>query len=155
FDMWLQRGCDENAFEKFLGLSNMSNLSEQDLQKFVGTSNTFDNFISSSVNKGSGFSSKPITMNIYAPKGTKMLYAEPFSSFGNGDGLNWDGINPQASFGGEAEMIIQRGATYRITKIEKTGYRTYIDVEVRIEQGYNTFQQDPTEWKGSKDNYMT
>ena len=38
-------------------------------------------------------------------------------------------------------MIIQRGANYRITKIEKTGYTTYVDMEVVIEDGYDKFQQ--------------
>ncbi|NLL56352.1 MAG: hypothetical protein GX242_03960 [Clostridiales bacterium] len=49
---------------------------------------------------------KSIIMNIYAPKGTKMIYAEPFSAYGKGAGRSWDGIKPQSSFGPEAEMIL-------------------------------------------------
>ena len=54
--------------------------------------------------------------------------------------------------GFEPEMIIQRGAHYRITKIEKQGGQLYIDVEVLPEMGYNTFQQDG-KWSGSKKKY--
>ncbi|MCI7643624.1 MAG: hypothetical protein MST10_04600, partial [Lentisphaeria bacterium] len=67
-------------------------------------------------------------------------------------GLDWDGISKQSSIGNEAEMIIQRGAHYNITKIEKSGGTIYIDVEVHPEMGYNTFQQDG-KWTGSTKNY--
>lgn len=136
FDIWLQRGCDENAFEIFFGIDDMGAMTEKELQKFVGATNTFDNFLSCATNKGAGFSSKSVIVNVYAPKGTKMMYARPYSHFTNED-----------------EIIIQRGATYRVTKIEKRDYRTYIDVEVRTEKGYNTFQQDPKEWTGSKEQH--
>ena len=90
-------------------------------------------------------------MNVYAPSGTQMMYAEPFSAFGNGGGSGWDGISPQSSFGSEAEIIIQRGASYKITKIERSGSGTiYIDMEVHPVKGYETFQQDPAEWTGSR-----
>lgn len=46
-------------------------------------------------------------------------------------------------------MIIQRGAYYKITKIEKSNGTIYIDMEVHPEQGYDLIQQDPSEWKGS------
>lgn len=80
-------------------------------------------------------------MNIYAPKGTQMMYAEPFSAFGNGGGKSWDGISSQSTFGYESEMIIQRGASYTITKIEKTGGTIFIDVEVHPEQGYEFVEE--------------
>ena len=51
------------------------------------------------------------------------------------------GTKKQSTFGGESEMIIQRGAYYRITKIEKSGYTTYIDMEVVLDKGYDKFQQ--------------
>ena len=150
-DIWLQRGCDGNALESFLGLQNdtFCYMSESELQQFVGQSNRMYAFTSCGVSKGKGFDHKPVIINIYAPKGTQMMYAEPFSRYGNGSGLNWDGVQAQSSFGSEAEMIIQRGAYYKITKIEKTGSKIYIDMEVHPEQGYDLFQQDPNEWKGS------
>ena len=78
------------------------------------------------------------------------MYAEPFSHYGKGGGLNWDGKSKQHSFGGESEIIIQRGASYTITKIEKTGGKIYVDMEVHPEKGYDLMQQDPNDWKGSK-----
>jgi hypothetical protein len=82
-----------------------------------------------------------------------MMYAEPFSAFGHGGGLNWDGISGQAAFGGEAEMIVQRGARYKITKLEKKGNQLFMDVEIHPEKGYKLIQQDPSEWKGSADTF--
>ena len=75
-----------------------------------------------------------------------MIYAEPFSYYSGADydtsGFDdWDGIKKQSTFGGESEMIIQIGAYYRITKIEKSGYTTYIDMEVVLDKGYDKFQQ--------------
>ena len=153
-DVWLQRGCDGNALESFLNLprGTFEQMSDKELQQFVGRDNRIYSFVSSAVSKGSGFS-KPIIMNIYAPKGTQMMYCEPFSHFGNGDGLKWDGVKQQSSFGTESEMLIQRGASYTITKIEKSNGRIYIDLEIHPEDGYDTFQQDPAEWKGSKKNF--
>ena len=81
-----------------------------------------------------------------------MMYAEPFSHFGNGSGLSWDGITTQSSYGGEAEMIIQRGASYTITKIEQSNGTIYIDLEVHPEDGYDLIQQTD-DWTGSKKTY--
>lgn len=142
FDIWLQRGCKSDAMESFFKLSGggFSSLSNTDLQKFVGYTGEMANFISTGVAKGKGFSGDVI-LNVYTPKGTKMMYAEPFSYYGNGDKRKWDGKSKQYSFGYESEMIIQRGASYTVTKIERTGYTTYIDVEVHPELGYDKFQQ--------------
>ena len=149
-DIWLQRGCMGNAMESFLNIEpdTFARMSDSELQQFVGQSNRMYSFTSTGVAKGKGFSGDCI-LNIYAPKGTQMMYAEPFSRYGNGSGLNWDGIAKQTSFGYESEMIIQRGASYTITKIEKSGGTIYIDMEVHPEDGYDLIQQDPSEWKGS------
>lgn len=151
-DVWLQRGCGANALESFFGLSpgTFNSMSEADLQQFVGRDNRMYAFVSTGVAKGKGFSGDVI-LNIYAPKGTQMMYAEPFSCFSGGSAkLNWDGITKQTNFGYESEMIIQRGAKYKVTKIEKSGGTTFIDMEVHPEDGYDLIQQDPNEWKGSK-----
>lgn len=149
-DVWLQRGCGGNAMESFLNIApdTFCNMSNSALQQFVGRSNRMYSFTSTGVAKGKGFSGDCI-LNIYAPKGTQMMYAEPFSHYGDGDGLKWDGIRKQSSFGYEAEMIIQRGSSYTITKIEKSNGTIFIDMEVHPELGYDLFQQDPTEWTGS------
>ena len=57
------------------------------MQQFVGRRATMDNFISTAASEGAGFSEKEIILNIYVPEGTEMMYAEPFSNFGNGGEL--------------------------------------------------------------------
>ena len=145
FDIWLQRGCGDEAINSMLGIKNFGSMTEAELQKFVGKGGRQYNFISTGVAKGKGFSGDVIC-NIYAPKGTKMMYAEPFSyysgaEYGTGGFDDWDGKRKQSIFGYESEMIIQRGAYYRITKIEKSGYTTFIDMEVVLDKGYDKFQQ--------------
>lgn len=145
FDIWLQRGCGAEAIDSMLGIKGFSSMTHDELQKFVGKGGRQYNFISTGVAKGKGFSGNVIC-NIYAPKGTKMMYAEPFSYYSGANystsGFDdWDGVQKQTSFGYESEMIIQRGAYYRITKIEKTGYTTFIDMEVVLDKGYDKFQQ--------------
>lgn len=142
FDVWLQRGCGTEAIESFLHLPNgtLGRMTHEQLQQFLGRDGRIYSFTSTGVAKGKGFSGDVI-MNIYAPKGTQMMYAEPFSAFGNGGGKSWDGISSQSTFGYESEMIIQRGASYTITKIEKTGGTIFIDVEVHPEQSYEFVEE--------------
>lgn len=146
FDIWLQRGCGSEAIESMLGVKGFSSMTEAELQKFVGKGGRQYNFISTGVAKGKGFSGDVIC-NIYAPKGTHMIYAEPFSYFSGSEydtsdpKKMWDGSKKQYNFGYESEMIIQRGAYYRITKIEKSGYTIFIDMEVVLDKGYDKFQQ--------------
>lgn len=155
FDMKLQRGSGFEAVESHLGLKRgtLAKMANNELQSFVGKKFVNPAFTSSAVNEGAGFSSQPVIWYIYAPKGTQMMYAEPFSHYGGGDRRKWDGVKQQDTFGSEAEMIIQRGATFRITRIENKNGKIYMDVEIRIEKGYEQPQQDPAEWKGSKDKY--
>lgn len=150
FDVWLQRGCGTEAIESFLGLPNgtLGRMTHDQLQQFVDRESRIFSFTSTGVAKGKGFSGNVI-MNIYAPKGTQMMYAEPFSAFGNGGGKSWNGIDPQSTFGYESEMIIQRGAYYRITKIEKSNGTIYIDLEIHPEKGYE-FVEDMPGYKGSR-----
>lgn len=130
FDMWLQRGVDNRGSEAFLRLSRpMSEYTEEQMKReLLGAIRTDDAFTSTSTSKGKGFPGN--IFNVYAPSGTQMLYAEPFSHYGNGAKRDWDGISKQSSFGGESEMIIQRGTSYRITRVEKSGSKWYFDMEV-------------------------
>ena len=73
-----------------------------------------------------------------------MLYASDKGAFGKA----------------ENEMILQRGGSYEITKIywgndatDGNRRKMFVDMELRIDEGYDLFQQDPNEWKGSKKNY--
>ena len=127
-DIWLQRGGGMVELKKF-GLSNYAYATDAEIMALVGKEGTEGAFTSAGVAKGKGLGGNIIT-NIYAPRGTKMMYAEPYSSFGNGSGRSWDGIAKQSTFGSESEIILQRGTTFRVTKVEKSGNTWYIDVEV-------------------------
>ena len=127
-DIWLQRGGGMVELKKY-GLSNYASATDAEIMDLVGKEGTEGAFTSAGVAKGKGFGGNVIT-NIYAPRGTKMMYAEPYSSFGNGSGRSWDGIAKQSTFGSESEIILQRGTTFRVTKVEKSGNTWYIDVEV-------------------------
>lgn len=133
-DVWLQRGIETvEGAAKFLGISPdvLRHGTREQLHDLVNDYITEHAFTSCGSCKGKGFSG--VIFNIYCPKGTKMIYAEPFSHYGNGGGRKWDGKKPQTSFGYEDETIIQRGTTFRITKVEKSGSGLYVDMEV-IEQ---------------------
>lgn len=127
-DIWLQRGGDMVELKKY-GLSNYACATDAEIMALVGKEGTEGAFTSAGVAKGKGFGGNVIT-NIYAPRGTKMMYAEPYSSFGKGSGRSWDGIAKQSTFGSESEIILQRGTTFRVTKVEKSDNTWYIDVEV-------------------------
>lgn len=93
FDIWLQRGDKLVALKKF-GLANFSTATDAEIKALIGATGTEGAFWSMEVAKGTGFGGDVI-FNIYAPRGTKMMYCEPFSGFGNGSGRNWDGIIKQ------------------------------------------------------------
>ena len=136
FDIWVNRGVGYNGMDKFFGIdANDFYLSESELAaKLVGTEPTEYGFMSTGVAKGKGFGGQ-IKLNIYCPEGTKMMYAEPFSAYGNGAGKSWDGISKQSSFGSESEMILQRGTQFKVKKVEKSNGTWYIDMDV-IGQSY-------------------
>ena len=147
-DVWLQSGQDFATLEGLLGVQKgtVAKMSEAALQQFVGRRERFYQFISTAVNEGGGsiFNRKPMKFNIYAPKGSQMLYASDVGAFGKG----------------ENEMILQRGGSYEITRIywgkdmtDGGKRKLFVDLEIHVEDGYDTFQQDPAEWTGSKKNY--
>lgn len=132
-DIWLQRGCDFRGMDSFfnISMSELQNATQSELENLLLNKTVTDfGFFSCGVSKGKGFSHKPIIMNVYTPKGTKMMYAEPFSAFGNGSGKSWDGVAKQSSFGGESEIILQQGTSFRVTKVERTNGKLYVDIEV-------------------------
>lgn len=130
FDMWLNRGCASDGTASFLNIPTSAlNKSQKELeQMLIGKVVEDTAFMSTGAAKGAGFSGH--TFNIYAPKGTKMLYCEPFSAYGAGSKSKWNGIDSQSYFGSEFEMLLQRGTKFKITKVEKQGSKLYIDMEV-------------------------
>lgn len=138
-DVWMQHGEDMNAFIGKFGV-DLRDLTDSQLKGMVGKIGTNAPFTSCGITKGTGFSSEQVILNIYCPKGTKGIYTEPYSHYGDGGygeaGFKWDGksrLSAGYNPGSEMEFILQRGAKFRITKIEKKGHRYYIDVDL-IEQ---------------------
>ena len=133
-DVWLQRGVGYGGMDKFFGVdqSLLMHGSQAELERaLLGQTVTEYGFMSCGTARGQGFSRNPIIFNIYAPSGTKMMYVEPFSAFGGGDGKRWDGKSTQAFFGSEFETILQQGTQFRIAKIERKGNGTiYMDLWV-------------------------
>ena len=133
-DIWLQRGVSTDGTAKFLKITekHLMGLSEKELKQLLeGKEITEEAFTSCGSCKGTGFSG--VIFNIYCPKGTKMIYAEPFSHYGYGAKKKWDGKSEQSIYGHELETIIQRGTKFRVTKIEKSSKGIFIDMDV-IEQ---------------------
>lgn len=151
-DMWLNRGCDLASVESLLEIKRgtLEAMSNADLQQFIGKDGRINSFVSTGAAKGTGFTTKRVRMRIYAPEGSEMIYAEPFSSYGNGDGKGWDGTSKQSSLGSEFEVIIQRGGSYTVTDMQWNGYTLEVTLEHHPERGYNKFQQDDSDWTGSR-----
>lgn len=142
-DIWLQRGCDYGGMDKFFNVDMdlLRNGTQEEIEAAIlGATPTEFGFMSCGSSKGAGFN-RSIILNVYAPSGTKMMYVEPFSAFGNGDKRRWDGKSKQSSFGGELETILQQGTQFRVTKVtRRSKYDTiFIDLEV-------IDQKEPQRW---------
>ena len=155
-DTWVVRGCDYNAMESFFGksASELSGMSTEELKSFVGVSNRIESFVSTGAVAGKGFH-RPVAMEIFCPAGSEMMYAEPFSAYSGATNYDdWDGKKKQNYFGSEFEMILQRGGYYTATDVYKgDDGKMHVVLELHPEQGYDKFQQDPSEWTGSKSKY--
>ena len=147
-DLWLQSGQGFATIEGFLNIpyGTLQYMTDADMQKFIGYQERMYSFISTAVNEGGGsmFNAKPLKINFYAPKDSQMLYASDVGAYGKG----------------ENEMILQRGGSYKITKMywgkdatDGNRRKIFVDMEIHPEEGYDLFQQDPAEWTGSLKNY--
>ena len=132
-DIWIQSAQGHETLEAFLGLpyGTLSSMTEKEAAQFIGVENRIPQFISGSIDKGGGsYTPGEMTFNIYCPQGSEMLYVRSDGHFGKS----------------EHEMILQRGATYKITRMYKdvgTHNKTewIVDMEIRLENGYDKFQQ--------------
>lgn len=108
------------------------------MKALVGRTGYDNSFVSCGSNKNTYFDGtrppKDVVLNIYCPKGTMGVYAEPFNNYGQFK-RGWNGKDKPTRLN-ENEIILQRGITYRITKVER-GYCAglyrdvwFIDVEV-------------------------
>lgn len=129
-DSWFVRGSDKKGLA---GLLEGSEYSFEQATKILETGDTATlrkafkgkvfqghSFLSTGIAKGSGFSGDCM-YDIYAPAGTKCIYAEPASYYGNtitGEQIYKKG-KAYSSVGSEAENIFQRGTFYRMADITK------------------------------------
>ena len=143
--MWVQHGEDMGAFSARFGI-DLNSASAKARKDLVGKSAVNKPFTSCGCSKYSGFDDSEVVINIYCPAGTKGIYAEPFSHYGDGgygpSGFNWEGQSRQAegySSSYENEIILQRGSVFRITKIEfnRSEGKWYVDCDL-IEQPKKT-----------------
>lgn len=134
FDFWCQSGQSQATLEGFLKIpyGSLRNMTDAQLQQFVGTQKEIPQFVSGAINKGGGsYTPGDMLFNIYCPKGSEALYVRSDGYFGKS----------------EHEIILQRGGTYKITRIywgQDTvhgGRKLIVDLELRVERGYNKFQQ--------------
>lgn len=135
-DTWFNGGVYYDGMERFFqcDMSLLLSGSDAELKKeLLGKTCTEHAFMSTSPVKGLGFSGRPIMLNIYAPKGTKACYIEPFSQYGR-VGRSWDGVTPPSSFGGEFETLFQQGTQFRVTNVYRKNGVLYFDLDV-IGQG--------------------
>lgn len=129
-DAWIKRDDNSSIFgsDWKLNLWDFVN----DPSALVGKETKVETFLSCGSNRGTRFTgtgvTKDVIYNIYAPKGTKATYAEPYNNYGQYDG-GWDGKKKPTSLN-ENEIILQRGTKFRITKAEYKNGMWYIDVDV-------------------------
>ena len=116
-DIWVQRGISDSPIFLLPGKNSpmhVSDMTPNQINSLVGTTFTDKGFFSAGAGKGTGFGGL-IIFNTYCPKGTKMAYMNTHGHYAHGS---------------ENEMVLQRGYSYRITKVEKKGSKYYIDCEV-------------------------
>lgn len=141
-DMVFRRGINERGLAGFLGMDEktLKKMKPDQLKQFEYSMKVDEGFMSVGAAQGKGFTSA-VTVNVYCPKGTKAIYAEPVSHYNphnktkNANGAKtWDGKSEATNIGKEQEVIIQRGSTYTITGIRKvksgSKYKYEMDIEV-------------------------
>lgn len=136
-DIWIQTAQNYATLEGkngFLGIpyGTLSGMTDKELQQFVGVENQLGQFISGSINRGGGsYTPGNMRINIYCPKGSEALYVLSDGAFGKA----------------EHEIILQRGGTYKVSKIywgkdvEHGGKKLIVDLELRLEKGYNKYEK--------------
>ena len=86
-----------------------------------------------------------VKYNILAPKGTKAIYVEPQSNFGEtARNAPYVAGTPYNSVGGEAEMLVQRGTIYRITGFKARAGNFEVDMEIVEQPNYFVYGDEDT-----------
>lgn len=136
-DMILYRGSGKSTLAHLLEIDvdELDMMSEAGLNaRFVGGEIQDLGFMSTGIAKDAGFTNRDVNYEIYAPKGTKGIYCEPFSMFGgtNTSGT-WDGVAKGAYVGGEAEFLLQNGTRFRIWEIKSDGWDYTVRMEIILD----------------------
>lgn len=132
-DMQLMRGCDWKGMDKFFGKSIdwLKYASNEELQSLVDKEVTDHGFMSTGCAEGKGFTHEPIIMRIYAPKGTKGIYVEPFSEYGWGTkSPDWDGEEKFNFYANEQEVVLQRSTSLKIKSIKREDGELHVEMQV-------------------------
>lgn len=134
-DIWLVRGGSYMELDGILGLKfgTIENLvyagKDSELLSYVGKVGLERGFTSTGGMGGTGFGGS-VKFKVYAPKGTQMIYAEPFSHYGAGSKLKWNGVTKQSYFGYEFEMLINTNYYKRVSSIKRVGNTLEVEVEI-------------------------
>ena len=141
-DFWCQRGVPNYTkmfdFPGMGGKVAIVDLTKAQLKQLEGQVFIDNGFYSAGAGKGTGFAYKDLIINTYCPKGTKAAYMN---------------VKGQYAHSNENEMILQRGYSYRITKVEKKGSQYYVDCEVILDSDKNKPVGDELVEIGKKYNY--
>lgn len=132
--LWVQRVESINGLQRF-GV-DPDKVTDTQIRALVGKKGKEKSFLSTCVVKNGvkGMDGDfDIIYDIKIPKGAKAVYTEPFSEYGAGAGRSWDGHSLQKSIGSEAELLLQSGYEYKISKVTKeTDGFWHIELEVII-----------------------
>ena len=115
--------------------------------QLVGITGTDESFLSTANNKEAHFKNDGVTLNIFCPRQTRMIYAASFSRFENGGDHcgteDWDG-KTRIMHQNECEYILQRGTRLRIIKAFAERGHLYIDcvVEGQTPRAIDRFTDD-------------
>jgi hypothetical protein len=145
--MHLRRGSDTNGLAGLLEgdllsfdqAKSLCKKSQSEMQKAL-VGQVFDNhsFMSTGISEDAGFGGN-VSYSIYAPKGTRYIYAEPQSYYGGTIEQSekiYKAGQSHRFVGSEAEIILQRGTSFRITNVKKLGSDIHIDMEVVAQPDY-------------------
>lgn len=141
--VYLVRGSDKNGLAGLLegnllsfdDAKSLLNSGDAGKIKSVLEGQVFTNhsYMSTGIAKGTGFSGE-VSYEVFAPKGTHAIYAEPASYYGNTVGTKeklYKVGQSYSSIGREAEVIIQRGTDFRITDVA-VDERGHISIKMEI-----------------------
>ena len=126
-DVVARRGVRWSAAAKMLGIPEDS-AKKSVLDALIGKTVEDKGFMSCGAAMDSGFFSG-VTLTLYLPKGTKAVYAEPFSRYGGTSPSKlWDGKEEAHGVGDECELLLQRGSQFTVQAIDTdaNGYVTNI-----------------------------